>query len=97
MFYSQILDVFQTAAFRIHETFVWIRIRIRGLGIRQLTLIWIRGSMPLTNGTRTGVVSGSCYFRHWPPSKHQQKTSLKKFICLILFEGTYIYCTSFQS
>ncbi len=33
------------SVFRIHNILVWIR-------------IWIRGSMPLTNG------SGSCYFRH---------------------------------
>ncbi len=31
--------------------------------------------MPLTNGSGCG--SGSCYFRHWP-SRHQQKTNLKK-------------------
>jgi hypothetical protein len=35
------------AVLRIHDILGWIRIRI-----------WIRGSMPLTNG------SGSCYFRH---------------------------------
>jgi hypothetical protein len=34
---------------RIHDIFVWIRIRI-----------WIRGSMPLTNGSGCG--SGSSYF-----------------------------------
>ncbi len=34
---------------RIHDILGWIRIRI-----------WIRGSMPRTNG------SGSCFFRHWP-------------------------------
>ncbi len=32
---------------RIHDILGWIQMRI-----------WIRGSMPLTNG------SGSCYFRH---------------------------------
>jgi hypothetical protein len=37
---------------RIHDILVWIR---------------IRGSMPLTNGSR----SGSCYFHHWP-SRSQQ-------------------------
>ncbi len=44
------------------------------------------GSMPLTNG------SGSCYFHHWS-SRGQQKTNffkiLKKFFCLLLFEGTF--------
>jgi hypothetical protein len=34
------------ALLRIHDILVWIR-------------IWIRGSMPLTNGSG----SGSCYFR----------------------------------
>jgi hypothetical protein len=34
---------------RIHDILVWIRIRI---------WIWIRGSMPLTNGSG----SGSCFF-----------------------------------
>jgi hypothetical protein len=34
---------------RIRDIFVWIR-------------IWIRGSMPLTNGSGCG--SGSCYFRY---------------------------------
>ncbi len=46
-------------------------------------LIWIRGSMPLTNG------SGSCYFRHWP-SRCKQKTNLKKVFLLITF-WRYIY------
>ncbi len=49
---------------RIHDNLEWIRIRI-----------WIRGSMPPTNGSG----SGSCYFRHWP-SRWQQKTHfLKRF------------------
>ncbi len=56
--------------FRIHDSLVWIQIRIRG-------------SMPLTNGS--GFGSGSCYFRHWP-SRRQQKTNLKKkFFCLLTF------------
>jgi hypothetical protein len=38
------------AVLRIHEILVRIRMRI-----------WIRGSIPLTNGSRFG--SGSCYFR----------------------------------
>jgi hypothetical protein len=38
-------------------------------------LVWIRGSMPLTNGSEFG--SGSCYFRH-RPSRRQQKTNWKK-------------------
>ncbi len=44
---------------RIHDIFVWIRIRIRG-------------SMPLTNrsgsgfGSGSGCGSGSFYFHHWP-------------------------------
>jgi hypothetical protein len=59
---------------RIHDILVWIR-------------IWIRESMPLTNG------SGSCYFRH-RHSRCQLKTNfLFYFFCLLLFEGT---CTFFQ-
>jgi hypothetical protein len=38
-------------ALRIHDILVLIRIRI-----------WIRRSMPLTNGSGCG--SGSCYYRH---------------------------------
>ena len=45
------------AGFRIHDILVWIR---------------IRGSMPLTNGSRSGFGTGSCYFHHWP-SRRQQK------------------------
>jgi hypothetical protein len=61
---------------RIHDILVWIRIRI-----------WIRGSMPLTNGSESG--SGSCYFRHWP-SRCQQKTNfLIFFCCFLLFKGTF--------
>ncbi len=51
-------------------------LRIRGI----LARIRINGSVPLTNGSRSG--SGSCYFRH-SPSKTQM------FVCLLLFEGTY--------
>ncbi len=52
------------------------------------SVVWIRirGSMPLTNGS--GFGSGSCYFRHWL-SRRQQKTNLEKFLCLLLFEGTF--------
>jgi hypothetical protein len=49
-----------------------------------LVRIRIRGSIPLTNGS----VSGSCYFRQWP-SRRQQKIIFLKFICLLLFEGTF--------
>ncbi len=41
------------SVFRIHDILVRIRIRI-----------WIRGSMPLTNGSGYGFGSGSCYFWH---------------------------------
>jgi hypothetical protein len=39
------------AVLRIHDILVWIR--IQG---------WISRSMPLTNGSRSGYGSGSCYF-----------------------------------
>jgi hypothetical protein len=39
------------SVFRIHDILVWIRIRIRG-------------SVPLTNGSGSRFVSGSCFFRH---------------------------------
>ncbi len=67
------LKAFVYSLFRIHDILVWIRIRIHR-------------SMPLTNGSGCG--SGTCYFRHWP-SRGQQKTNLKKFFCLLLFEGTF--------
>jgi hypothetical protein len=52
-------------------------------------LVWIRGSMPLTNGSGSGCGSGSCDFRHWP-WKCQQKTNFfLKVFCLVLFEGTF--------
>ncbi len=57
-----------TAVLRIHDIFVWIR---------------IRGSMPLINGSWFGFESGSCHFSHWP-SRRQPKTNLKKFFCLLL-------------
>jgi hypothetical protein len=69
-----------TAVLRIHDILVWIRIRI-----------WIRGSMPLTNGSR------SCYFRHLP-SRRQQKTNfLTIFFCLLLFVGTFISFSKIKS
>ncbi len=59
----------------IHDILVWIRIRI-----------WVRGSMPLTNG------SGSCYFRHWP-SRCQQKNIFFLQVCFAyyFFKVPYIY------
>ncbi len=66
--FTQWLSNCQTVL-RIHDILVWIR---------------IRGSMPLTNGSR----SGSFYFRQ-KLSRCQQKTNfLKKFFCILLFEGT---------
>ncbi len=61
---------------RIHDILVWIR-------------IWIRGSMPRTNG------SGSCYFRHLP-SRCQQETKKKKFFCLLLFVGRVVHLHHFS-
>ncbi len=44
------------------------------------------GPMPLTNGSRYG--SGYCYFHHW--TSRQQKTSLKRKFCyLLFFKGTF--------
>ncbi len=54
-----------SVALRIHDILVWIR-------------IWIRGSMHLTNESR------SCYFRHCP-SRRQQKTNLKNVFLLLTF------------
>ncbi len=48
-----------------------------------LVRIQIRESMPLTNG------SGSCYFRHWPSRRQQKLICFKRFISLVLFEGTF--------
>ncbi len=56
--------------FRINDILVWIR-------------IWIRGSMPLTNG------SGSSYFVSDLQDANKKLIFLKKFFCLLLFEGTF--------
>jgi hypothetical protein len=68
------------AVLRIQDILVWI---------------WIRGSMPLTNGSGSGFGSvsgcgsGSCYFHHWP-SRRQQKTNFfTKMFCILRFEGTF--------
>ncbi len=53
------------ALLRIHDILGWIR-------------IWIRGSMPLTNGSGCGCWSGSCHFRHWPSEGANKKTKKKK-------------------
>ncbi len=69
--------VYFTPVLRIHDILVWIRIRI-----------WIRGSMPLTNGSGCG--SGSCYFFVIILSDANKKQYfLNKFFCLLLFEGTF--------
>ncbi len=60
---------------RIHDILGWIRIRI-----------WIRGSMPLTNGTG----SGSCYFRHWPSQDANKKLIFLQVFLLITF-WRYMY------
>jgi hypothetical protein len=51
---------------RIHDILVWIRIRI-----------WIRGFMPLINGSGCG--SGSCYLRHWPQDANKKLILNKSF------------------
>ncbi len=66
------LELNLKSVLRINDILVWIRI-----------WTWIRGSMPLTNG------SGSSYLCHWP-LRFQQKTNfLIKFFCLLLFEDTF--------
>jgi hypothetical protein len=45
---------------------------------------FLYGSGPLTNGSG----SGSGYFLP-RPSRHPQKTNLKKFFCILLFEGIF--------
>ncbi len=49
---------------RIHAILMWILIRI-----------WIRRSMPLTNG----FWSGPCYFHHWPRRCQQKLIFFKSF------------------
>ncbi len=62
---------------RIHDILLWIR-------------IWIRGSMPLANGSGCGP----CYFRHWP-SRCQQKTIFCFKVFLLIAFWRHIY-TIFQ-
>jgi len=57
---------------RIHDILGWIRIRI-----------WIRGSMPLTNGYGCG--SGSCYFRYWPSQDVNKNFFFVKVVFLLTF------------
>jgi hypothetical protein len=63
---------------RIHDIFMWIR-------------IWIRRSMPLTNGSGSGIGSRSCYFRLTIdlPDANKKQIKTKKFFCPLLFEGTF--------
>jgi hypothetical protein len=69
---------------RIHDILVWIRIRI-----------WIRGSMPLTNGSGfgSGCGSGDPAIFVIDLQDANKKIIKKKFFCLLLFEGTF---TSFS-
>ncbi len=62
---------------RIHDILVWIR---------------IRGSMPLTNGSRFGSGSGcaSLYFHHWP-SRCQHKNKFKNKVFLHITFWRYFY------
>ncbi len=46
----------------LHYITGWIRIRI-----------WIRGSMPRSNGSGSRCGSGSCYFRYWPSQDANKK------------------------
>jgi hypothetical protein len=66
----------RTSVFRIHDILVWIR-------------MWIRGSMPLTNGSGSGCGYVSCYFCQWPSRGQRKLILFKKFFCLLLFEGTF--------
>jgi hypothetical protein len=66
------------AVLRIHDILVWIRI-----------LIWIRGSMPLTNGSGSGVDPDPAIFVIDLQDANQKQICLKKFFCLLLFEGTF--------
>ncbi len=52
---------------------------------------WIRGSMPLTNGSGFGCGSGSCYFRHWPSQDANKKLIFKKsFFAYYFLKVMYI-------
>ena len=58
---------------RIQNILVWIR-------------NWIRGSMPLTNGSGCEFY----YFPHWPPRCHKKTNFLVKILFfLLLFEGAF--------
>ncbi len=72
--------VCRLAVLRIHDILGWIRIRI-----------WIRGSMPLTNGSG----SGTCYFRHWPSQDANKKLIFEKVFLSISF-WRYIYIIRVQ-
>ncbi len=65
--FSHLLFWMYLTVLRIHDILVRIRIQIHG-------------SMPLTNGSR----SGSWYFRHWP-SRHQQETNFNKYFSAYCF------------
>jgi hypothetical protein len=41
--------------------------------------------MPLTNGSG----SGSCDFHHLPSRSQQKQIFVKKFFCILLFEGKF--------
>ncbi len=70
----------QKAVLRIHDILGWIRIRI-----------WIRESMPLTNGSGSGCGFGSCYFRHWPSQDANKMQFFQKVFLLVTFwRYTYI-------
>jgi hypothetical protein len=45
--------------------------------------LWLMDPDP---GSRCG--SGSFYFHHWPSRCQQKKIFFKKFLCIVLFEGT---------
>ncbi len=51
--------------------------------------IWIRGSIPLTNGSGSGCGYGSCYFFVIDIQDANKKQFFLKVFCLLLFEGTF--------
>ncbi len=67
------LQTSQVASSSTLRILVWIR-------------IWIRGYMPLTNGSG----SGSYFFRHWP-SRRQQKTYLIKSFSAYYFLKIHLH------